>query len=151
MGQSRDRTIKRLSAAWLKQDGRCIYCEVVVPLGFVMERPEGMPMRLWRQVRGTIEHVHRRSEGGPDKAYNRVMACAHCNHVRQATPAMQHKENMMWQMGALQHPCHEAKLFKETIYAIVRGALLERKNIGATRGVLHAQADQGIGSGDHPG
>lgn len=149
MGQRHEKTKRRLTAMWLKQGGRCIYCEVVVPLAFVSSRPYGMKIGLWRKVRGTVEHVHRICEGGRDVKTNRVMACSFCNHSGEDTEPMAHREEMLYQMRIGTHPCFEAKLFEKTIYDMVKSALPKRGNIGGPSGVLHSQNDR-TASPDQP-
>lgn len=72
---------------WQQQQSRCYYCfrRTWVPR---KHRPEhavarlGVPKRLLGDLRATAEHLHKRSDGGPDKPENIVMACYWCNTTR---------------------------------------------------------------------
>jgi hypothetical protein len=89
------------------QEGKCFYCgiETWMP-GQGKEkaaRKLGLPTEGYGWIKAiqdrmaTIEHLHRRADGGPDKLANYAMACRRCNRKRGGAKVEDHREAMMAQ------------------------------------------------------
>ena len=67
--------------AFRRQAGRCYYC--TAPMWHedcrAFAREYNLPERVCRQLQCTAEHLHARSDGGPDSRDNIVAACRWCN------------------------------------------------------------------------
>jgi len=61
------------------QDGRCYYCNIEM---FIPPKKKKLRRvkQYWRAA--TFEHLHRRCNGGSNKAENIVLACHGCNGAR---------------------------------------------------------------------
>ena len=91
-------TLKRVRArAFLRQDGRCIYCHSPMwlsdPSQFAAEHK--ITVKQARRFQCTAEHLCARKNGGGDVASNIAAACRFCNlhrHSRKAdlTPEQFH-------------------------------------------------------------
>lgn len=87
-----------------RQGGLCFYCDrpTWMPAEGAKKSAErlGMPTeghRWHKDVRlrmATIEHLHRRADGGPDKIENYVIACNGCNASRGGRKVEDHREAM---------------------------------------------------------
>ena len=76
----RRRRRRRIAAVLHKvQQGRCAYCRRRMT---VAVRADGRP--YWNTL--TIEHLHRRAEGGADHLDNLAGACWECNQLRGVMP-----------------------------------------------------------------
>jgi len=70
--------------AFLRQNGRCYYCQHPI----WQENPEqfaqqyGLTLRQTKQMQCTGEHLTAHKDGGPDNASNIVAACRYCNMLR---------------------------------------------------------------------
>lgn len=88
-----------------RQGGLCFYCER--PTWLPHEGAKKASVRLemptegdkWhkniRKRMATIEHLHRRADGGPDKIENYVIACNGCNGSRGGRKVEDHQAAMM--------------------------------------------------------
>lgn len=88
-----------------RQSGLCFYCDR--PMWMPSEGARKAAVRLglptdghgWhktaRKRMATIEHLHRRADGGPDKIENYVIACNGCNTSRGGRKVEDHREAMM--------------------------------------------------------
>ena len=62
------------AAIFARDGGRCVYCGIaVVRRGPGLHRAPNL---------ATLDHVVPRSQGGPTRAENLVLACAACNNAR---------------------------------------------------------------------
>jgi len=70
--------------AFLRQNGRCYYCQHPI----WQENPEqfaqqyGLTLRQTKQMQCTGEHLTAHKDGGPDNTSNIVAACRYCNMRR---------------------------------------------------------------------
>lgn len=88
-----------------RQDGYCFYCgrstwmprEGAKKAALRLQMPaEGHGWRAGiRRRLATIEHLHRRADGGPDKIENYVIACQGCNASRGGRKVEDHQDAMM--------------------------------------------------------
>lgn len=77
---------KKLGKLFVRQSGRCIYCNVETWLadpdgGKHPKPPQGMKHRQ----RATADHKKPQALGGTDRMANLVMACTYCNNQKQTT------------------------------------------------------------------
>ena len=84
-------TRNRLSS-FLRQEGRCIYCRVLMWWDDIKSftARHGMSLRAARPLQCTAEHLVPKCDGGGDDATNIVAACRRCNqarHRRKVVPA----------------------------------------------------------------
>jgi hypothetical protein len=87
-----------------QQRGKCFYCQhdtwmpsegklsAAARLGFPTEG-HGWTKPLRRRM-ATIEHLHRRADGGPNKIENYVVACHGCNSSRGGRKVEDHRAIM---------------------------------------------------------
>jgi len=92
----------KLLQLFIRQSGRCFYCDGDTWLFGAGESKDAIRKRLGvplagngskkalRYRRATIEHLHRKVDGGSDKMENLVMACALCNSRRGELPVNIH-------------------------------------------------------------
>lgn len=88
-----------------RQNGICFYCErpTWAPSEGARKGTErlGLPIdghgwhKIARKRMATIEHLHRRADGGPDKIENYVLACNGCNSSRGGQKVEDHREAMI--------------------------------------------------------
>lgn len=86
-------------------DGKCYYCGIETWMpgqGKIKAAIKlGLPTEGHRWVKtvqdrmATIEHLHRRADGGPDKIENYALACRRCNRRRGGRKVEDHREAMM--------------------------------------------------------
>lgn len=88
-----------------RQGGACFYCDR--PTWMPSEGAKKAAARLemateghrWhkeaRKRMATLEHLHRRVDGGPDKIENYVLACQGCNASRGGRKVEDHRAAMM--------------------------------------------------------
>lgn len=88
-----------------RQDGLCFYCDR--PTWLPAEGAKkgaarlGLPLegqgwhKAIRKRMATLEHLHRKADGGPDKIENYVMACNGCNGSRGGSKVEDHRGAMM--------------------------------------------------------
>lgn len=76
-------TRNRLSS-FRRQEGRCVYCRVLMWLGDIKSFAASHPIsqRAARPLQCTAEHLVPKSDGGGDDAANIVAACRRCNQTR---------------------------------------------------------------------
>lgn len=91
----------RLKALWHMQNGECFYCGTSTWLMGGGESKNAAKARLGitatkdlRRRGASIEHLHRRADGGSDAMSNFVMACVGCNGARLTTPVLLHLSTM---------------------------------------------------------
>jgi 5-methylcytosine-specific restriction endonuclease McrA len=70
--------------AWLRQNGRCYYCQFPIWLAETQHLfpSPGLTPAQSRLLQCTAEHLTPWSEGGADSETNIVAACRHCNRLR---------------------------------------------------------------------
>lgn len=83
--------LRSRAAAYLRQDGRCVYCNHPMwddnPQDFA--RHHGLRLRCVWRYQLTAEHLTARQDGGQDDPSNIAAACAFCNlqrHRRKPAP-----------------------------------------------------------------
>ncbi len=81
---SRRQIIQNRLSPFLRQEGRCIYCRVLMWLDDISSFAASHPisLRAARLLQCTAEHVVSQCDGGGDDAANIVAACRRCNQVR---------------------------------------------------------------------
>lgn len=81
---SRRQITRNRFSSFLSQEGRCIYCGVLMWLddvkSFAASRP--ISLRTARALQCTAEHLVPKCDGGGDGAANIVAACRRCNQGR---------------------------------------------------------------------
>lgn len=81
---SHKKIVRNRRSSFQRQQGRCIYCRVLMwcedVKTFVALYP--IPLRAARLLQCTAEHRVARCDGGGDEAANIVAACRRCNQVR---------------------------------------------------------------------
>lgn len=94
-----------LHVLWYMQAGECFYCGQQTWYGG-RESKRDAKLRLGltttkdlRRRQASLEHLHRKSEGGTRAMPNVIMACVGCNSGRQTTPPLLHLAAMR---GAIQ-------------------------------------------------
>lgn len=76
-------------AAYLRQHGRCFYCEQAMPHAWDIETfatRYRLSQKQARQLICTAEHLHARCNGGGNASGNIVAACWLCNQRRHKRP-----------------------------------------------------------------
>lgn len=69
MGKQNRRYAKLRAELFFKQGGKCCYCRRLMVGHHTGKNPR----------RPTIEHLHRRADGGTDRRDNMALACYSCN------------------------------------------------------------------------
>lgn len=82
----------------VKQSNRCCYCGVfMLPAGTRMKSRRNKAMHPKSQ---TIEHLHRKVDGGTGHPDNKALACHECNSSRGSTDWLTYKSIKMGEIAA---------------------------------------------------
>jgi len=83
------RLVRLRHAAFVRQQGRCFYCELALAQAQDLEafaKSHGISPKQARCLLCTAEHLHARCDGGKDLPDNIVAACWLCNWRRHKRP-----------------------------------------------------------------
>lgn len=105
----------KVARLWAAQGGRCFYCAGLTYLvgretrREACERLKTTKGGLQKIYRATIEHLHRRCEGGTNALANLRMACLYCNTTRGESPVEDHACRIAEAVKSGRHPNRFAK------------------------------------------